>query len=477
MCRHVKSVVILLNMSRTPADVKRMHRSVRTINRWLLGTLLSGLIVALLVVWIHFRQVSEQLFWAANCTRDIVEGPAEKTVTHEAFTKVTQSLQNTRQEIRQVEMFLTTLGVLGIGLLVTAILYFRCRVAIPTERLRNGIHKIIEGDLDHRLVVEGELEFRDLAQSFNYMAEQLLKNTNRLYCTNSDLIQTNQYLEKHRRNLEESNQQLQAEVITRKKAEQTLEATVEHLRIANRDLEEFAAVAAHDLKTPIRGIGTLADLFKQDYQDCLDERGLELLDMLGQRTQRIHGLVGGILKYTHMTQSGTISLRQVKTAEVVKQVIEQVMPPESIEVWIEGGLPDVVCDEFQLYQVFQNLIANAVSYMDKPKGQVRIHGEVVNGFWVFSVADNGPGIPPKQQEKIFKIFHTLESKDDCQTTGIGLSLVRKIVERYGGRAWVESEPGIGSTFFFSLKQFSLAPGQEELHHFVVDRRRNDRRRS
>jgi len=135
---------------------------------------------------------------------------------------------------------------------------------------------------------------------------------------------------------------------------------------------------------------------------------------------------------------------------LLAEIIGEIAIPDNFEITIEQTLPTVRCERLRLKQVFQNLLSNAVKYMDKPKAQIRIGCIEEDGFWKFSVADNGCGIKEQYFEKIFEIFQTLSSRDKTESTGIGLTIVKKIVELYGGKVWVESKIGEGSTFFFTL---------------------------
>ncbi|MHC4494847.1 MAG: sensor histidine kinase, partial [Planctomycetota bacterium] len=130
--------------------------------------------------------------------------------------------------------------------------------------------------------------------------------------------------------------------------------------------------------------------------------------------------------------------------------IADVAPPKNIDITVETDLPTIVCDETHIIQIFQNFLSNAIKYIDKPKGHIKVGCAEEDDFWKFSVSDNGPGIDGKYSEKIFQIFQTLAPRDGVESTGIGLSIVKKISELNGGRAWVESEVGEGSTFFFTL---------------------------
>ena len=145
-----------------------------------------------------------------------------------------------------------------------------------------------------------------------------------------------------------------------------------------------------------------------------------------------------------------------------------VAPPENITITIENELPTIECEQTRIMQVFQNLLSNAVKYMDKPKGLIKVGCVEENGFWKFNVADNGPGIEKKDFERIFKIFQTVAPCDKFESTGIGLTVVKKIVELYKGKIWVESKVGEGTTFFFTFpKQEIGAEKNEELQASVV----------
>ncbi len=142
--------------------------------------------------------------------------------------------------------------------------------------------------------------------------------------------------------------------------------------------------------------------------------------------------------------------QQVDLNTALPEIIAGIEPPENIHITVENELPVLMCEKTQIIQVFQNLLSNAVKYMDKPEGQIKVGCVEQDGFWKFSVADNGPGIDKKYHKKIFKIFQTLCPQDRVDSTGIGLSVVKKIVELNAGIVWVESELGKGSTFFFTV---------------------------
>jgi signal transduction histidine kinase len=172
----------------------------------------------------------------------------------------------------------------------------------------------------------------------------------------------------------------------------------------------------------------------------------------------MQNLIDGVLQYSRIgrTEQGTVP---VDLAQVVPEIIENLGAPEHIAIRIESDLPTVDADPTRITQVFQNLLSNAIKYMDKPQGRIVVACAQQDAFWQFRVSDNGPGIEAKYFERIFKLFQTLTPRDDSESTGIGLTIAKKIVELYGGKIWVESEVGRGSTFFFTFpkRNTSVAP--------------------
>jgi two-component system, LuxR family, sensor kinase FixL len=160
-------------------------------------------------------------------------------------------------------------------------------------------------------------------------------------------------------------------------------------------------------------------------------------------------LIDGILQYSRVGRVKE-ALADVDLNRLIPEVIDLLTPPAHITVTVDKSLPVIKTEPTRIAQVFQNLISNAVKYMDKGEGKIHI-GVVAEGkFWKFSVADNGPGIEQRHFDRIFQLFQTLAPRDRVESTGVGLTLVRKIVEMYGGRVWLESTPGAGSTFYFTL---------------------------
>jgi len=243
--------------------------------------------------------------------------------------------------------------------------------------------------------------------------------------------------------------EVNVDISERKQAEEKQARLVEELEDANQELKDFAHIVSHDLKAPLCGIRTVAEWISADYADKLDEKGREQLGMLMERVERMYKLIDGVLAYSRVGRLKEKRI-QVNLNELVRSIIDSLAVRENISIVVENELPVLECEETRITQVFQNLMSNAVKYMDKPEGQIRISCIEENGHWKFGVADNGPGIEEKDFERIFKIFQTASQHKTAESTGIGLSIVKKIVDLYGGKIWVESKVGEGSTFFFTL---------------------------
>ena len=223
------------------------------------------------------------------------------------------------------------------------------------------------------------------------------------------------------------------------------------LEEVNAELSNFAYVASHDLKAPLRAISQLSSWIVEDYSQVIDEEGRRKLVLLIERTKHMHGLIEGILQYSRVGRI-TEKTINVDLDRKVRDIINLLTPPDTIHIIIDKPLPIVACEPTYIAQVFQNLVSNAIRYIDKPEGYIEINFEKSNDEYLFSITDNGPGIEEKYHEKIFQMFQTLGRQKDMDSTGIGLALVKRIVEKWGGTIWVESAIGQGSTFFFTIPQ-------------------------
>lgn len=320
-------------------------------------------------------------------------------------------------------------------------------------------------DYSTRAAKQNNDEVGLLIDSFNEMLEQIQQRDSELVKTKGELEVK---VQQRTSDLTAANENLKEEIGEREKAERRQTELLKELENANQELKDFAYIASHDLKAPLRAIKTLADWISTDYADKLDQDGQEQLKLLRQRADRMHNLIDGILQYSR------VGWNREKTANVqldklLPEIIDVLAPPQNISITVDTELPTVKCDETRITQVFQNLLSNAVKYMDKPDGLIRVGCADEGEFWKFSIADNGPGIEKQHWERIFKIFQTLAPRDEFESTGIGLTVVKKIVELYGGKIWLDSEVGKGTTFFFTFpKAGAPEPEPEQAAVAVVE---------
>jgi two-component system, LuxR family, sensor kinase FixL len=243
------------------------------------------------------------------------------------------------------------------------------------------------------------------------------------------------------------------DISERKQAEEQRDRLLQELESANEELKNFAYVVSHDLKAPLRAISSLADWLATDYADKLDDEGKEHLRLLTNRVRRMDGLIDGILQYSRVGRVKE-AVVAVNLDRVVREVLDSLAPPASITVSIDNPLPTIMSEPTRIQQVFQNLLSNAIKYMDKPAGEIHVACNAEGRQWKFSISDNGPGIKQQHFEKIFQLFQTLAPRDRVESSGVGLALVKKIVEMYGGQIQVDSTVGTGSTFSFTLPRAS-----------------------
>ena len=216
----------------------------------------------------------------------------------------------------------------------------------------------------------------------------------------------------------------------------------------NRELDQFAYIVSHDLKAPLRAISNLSEWIKEDLGTNLPEDSKKNIELLQNRVQRMSALITGILEYSRV---GRIKVEQEKvdTNKLLAEIIDTLSPPERFNMNIQPNMPMLKTEKILLQQVFSNLISNAIKYNDKAIGEISVSVKELEVFYEFTVMDNGHGIAPEHQEKVFDIFQTLESKDKTESTGIGLSIVKKIITEHGCTIRIDSEIGKGAKFIFT----------------------------
>jgi PAS domain S-box-containing protein len=233
-------------------------------------------------------------------------------------------------------------------------------------------------------------------------------------------------------------------------AEQHVEAKSEELQRSNRDLEQFAYVASHDLKAPLRAIDIIVEWLREDLEDYKEGDVQENLDLLGKRTSRLSNLLEDLLAYSRAGRK-VGDVKHIHLDEFVNDIVTLIAPPEGIQITTSEGWPCLTTHHAPLETVLRNLISNAVKHHPDPaNGNIEVscidEGECVQ----ISVADDGPGIPDEYAEKVFKMFQTLQARDETEGSGMGLAIVQRIIDWQGGRIWFEAGPaGKGVVFNFT----------------------------
>jgi signal transduction histidine kinase len=321
---------------------------------------------------------------------------------------------------------------LGLLLLIPAVLsayWLANRYASPIMQLAESAGILAGGQLKHRVPVTGDDEIAILSRAFNDMASQL----EALY-----------------------------DVLERRVAERTNELSRANraLERSNRDLEQFAYVASHDLQEPLRAISGFAQLLSDQTNNQLSPQNHEYLQFIVESANRMKLLIDHLLEYSRVCSLGAppewVDSRQAfrHALNNLRTTIEQRQAVVTSE-----GLGNVLADLSQLTQLFQNVIGNAIKFCNQHPPRVHVLAEYAKDEVTFAISDNGIGIDPKDSGRIFTIFRRLHSSDAYAGTGIGLAICQQIVQRHGGRIWVESEPGQGSTFFFTLRLASNEVGR------------------
>jgi signal transduction histidine kinase len=228
-----------------------------------------------------------------------------------------------------------------------------------------------------------------------------------------------------------------------------LEEYTTSLEKKNAELDKFASIVSHDLKAPLRAIGNLTGWIEEDAGESFAPDVRENFNTIKGRVRRMEDLINAILEYSKADRKKGDDVA-IDTTDLLKDIVEFNGKPANCTVAIQEKMPRIISDKIKMQQVFSNLVNNAIKYNDKDKIEIKVSARETKDHYEFSVADNGPGIEEQYHEKIFVIFQTLNRRDDVESTGVGLAIVKKIIDEQEGKIWVESEPGKGANFKFIL---------------------------
>ncbi len=329
------------------------------------------------------------------------------------------------------------------------------KMAIP---IGEGIVGAVAKTGKPELIANTDLDKRYVADTIKRHSElvvPILSDDKVIGIIDSEHSQKNYFTQKHLETLQNVanlvSMQLKSAIHLRErqKAEDQNKILVKELEKSNDELQEYAHIVSHDLKSPLRSIEALTSWIKEDNKGKLDEVSLKNFDLIGMTLEKMEQLISDILKYSSIgsTHDDTEEVNLNTLIEGLKQVL---FVPENISIDILISLPTIKGDKVKFQQIFQNLIGNAIKFNDKEKGLITIDYEEKKSYYQFSVRDNGIGIEKKYHDKIFKIFNSLKQSKD--SSGIGLSIVKKIVDLYQGNIWVTSELNKGTTFHFTIKK-------------------------
>ncbi len=279
----------------------------------------------------------------------------------------------------------------------------------------------------------------------------------RLSMASKALVQANATLEQRVRErteaLSATNDQLAKEIDQRKRDQETLAEYSKRIEQSNRELDDFTYIVSHDLKEPLRSIDAFSKFVVDDYADKLGEEGMGYLERVRANAKRMQQLIEDLLAVSRLSRSPN-EFQVVKIQDLIEEVklrFEYVLSQGKVQILVKNSLPTLTCDRVRITEVFANLISNAIKYNDKPQCRIEISSQESDpGGHQFSIRDNGRGIEPQFFEKIFQIFQRLGKKEEQEGTGVGLTIVKKVVELHKGKIWVESTPGEGTTFHFTI---------------------------
>lgn len=320
------------------------------------------------------------------------------------ITKIDQ--EEALEPMREFQTMSYRIAFISVLILSIIAFLFANKIVQPINQISEAAQRISKGDLALKVDINRKNELGNLANCFNDMTKSLVE------------------------------------------AQSNLQVKLQELDRSNVALERFAYIVSHDLKAPLNSIASLAEIIVSENQDKLNEDGLKMFTMLQIKVKQMHDLINGILEYSKIDHANS-GPEEIHLEETVNLVKEHLSPPEHVHIEIVTPLPVIRFERILIFQVFQNLISNAIKYANKAEIFIRIGQTEESDHYKFFVADNGYGIDERYLEKIFDIFTTLQPKGS-NSTGIGLAIVKKIIENKGGSIYAQSKLREGSTFYFTI---------------------------
>ncbi|TXD49168.1 sensor histidine kinase [Polaribacter sp. IC073] len=299
--------------------------------------------------------------------------------------------------------------------------------AISSEELFRANNRLKEESNSQKLVIDKLESVIDKIQSFNLLGDRPEENT--------DSLKLVDFIDNQTREIIKVNQQK--------------DKLLKSLELQNQELNDYAHMVSHDLKSPLQSIEALISWIQEDYKNLLDASGNENLQLIRDNVEKMDTLVKGILEYATIRKIEN-KYYNVDLEKLVDTILKKLITTNNIKVVIPKKLPTIKGDNYRLEKLFYHILQNAIRYNEKEIAVVEIGFEEESKYWNFFVKDNGNGIEEKYFDKVFEAFQKLENENT--STGLGLSLVKKVIDVYKGKIWIESSPNLGTTFYFSLKK-------------------------